>query len=125
LAAHGLVLKRPRRVTRPERQPFPQWADYRRNSIWIYDCTRFHGCPRHAVFAVMDLVTRKWITELVSIEETSTQVQVAFMDALETEGLLELSRPARTRWPLTRSPSMPPLMFSRQCCSRSLTTGRR
>lgn len=38
----------------------------------------------------MDLVTRKWITELVSIEETSTQVQVAFMDALETEGLLEL-----------------------------------
>jgi putative transposase len=42
------------------------------------------------VFAVMDLVTRKWITELVSIEETSTQVQVAFLDALQTEGLLEL-----------------------------------
>jgi len=42
------------------------------------------------VFAVMDLVTRKWITELVSIEETSTQVQVVFMDALEIEGLLEL-----------------------------------
>jgi putative transposase len=90
LAAHGLVLKRPRRVVRPERRPFPSWAEYRRNSIWIYDVTRFHGCPQHAVFAVMDLVTRKWITELVSIEETSTQVQVAFTDALETEGLLEL-----------------------------------
>ena len=90
LAAHGLVLKRPRRVIRPARRPFPEWADYRRNSIWIYDITRFHGCPRHAVFAVMDLVTRKWICELVSIEETSTQVQVAFMDALESEGLLEL-----------------------------------
>jgi transposase InsO family protein len=90
LAAHGLVLKRPRRVIRPERRPFPEWADYRRNSIWIYDVTHFHGCPQHAVFAVMDLVTRKWICELVSIEETSTQVQVAFMDALETEGLLEL-----------------------------------
>jgi putative transposase len=38
----------------------------------------------------MDLVTRKWICELVSIEETSTQVQVVFMDALEREGLLEL-----------------------------------
>jgi transposase InsO family protein len=38
----------------------------------------------------MDLVTRKWICELVSIEETSTQVQLVFMDALETEGLLEL-----------------------------------
>lgn len=89
LAAHGLVLKRPRRV-RSERKPFPEWADYRRNSIWIYDCTHFQGCPNHAVFAVMDLVTRKWITELVSIEETSTQVQVVFMDALELEGLLEL-----------------------------------
>ena len=75
---------------RSERRPFPAWADYQRNSIWIYDCTHFAGCPRHAVFAVMDLVTRKWITELVSIEETSTQVQVVFLDALEAEGLLEL-----------------------------------
>ena len=38
----------------------------------------------------MDLVTRKWICELVSAEETGTQVQVAFLDALELEGLLEL-----------------------------------
>ena len=68
----------------------PGVADYRKNSIYIYDVTHFGGCPKHAVFAVMDLVTRKWITELVSIEETSTQVQVVFMDALETEGLLEL-----------------------------------
>ena len=89
LAAHGLYLKRPRRV-RTERRPFPQWAEYRRNSIWIYDCTHFAGCPKIAVFAVMDLVTRKRITELVSIEETSTQVQVVFLDALEAEGLLEL-----------------------------------
>jgi putative transposase len=89
LAAHGLHLKRPRRV-RSERRPFPEWADYKRNSIWIYDVTHFAGCPKHAVFAVMDLVTRKWITELVSIEETSTQVQVVFTDALEIEGLLEL-----------------------------------
>jgi transposase InsO family protein len=90
LAAHGLILKRPRRVKHPERKPFPEWAEYRRNSLWIYDCTHFRGCPGHAVFAVMDLVTRKWITELVSIEETSTQVQVVFMDALEIEGLISL-----------------------------------
>jgi putative transposase len=103
LAAHGLVLKRPRRV-RAERRPFPEWADYRRNSIWIYDCTHFAGCPKIAVFAVIDLVTRKWITELVSIEETSTQVQVVFLDALEAEGLLELVEarqdlPARDPFP--------------------------
>jgi transposase InsO family protein len=90
LAAHGLVLKRPRRVVRSERRPFPEWASYTKNSIWIYDCVHFSGCPKHAVFAVMDLVTRKWITELVSIEETSTQVQIAFLEALEAEGLLEL-----------------------------------
>jgi putative transposase len=90
LAAHRLVLRRPRRVIHPPRRPFPEWADYTKNSIWIYDVTHFRGCPRHAVFAVMDLVTRKWICDLVSIEETSTQVQVAFMDALETEGLLAL-----------------------------------
>lgn len=90
LAAHGLVLKRPRRRVRSHRRPFPEWADYKRNSIWIYDVTHFAGCPQHAAFAVMDLVTRKWITELVSAEETSTQVQVLFMDALEREGLLAL-----------------------------------
>lgn len=89
LAAHGLVLKRPRRV-RSDRKPFPEWADYVKNSIWIYDVTHFAGCPKHAVFAVMDLVTRKWICEVVSIEETSTQVQVVFMDALEIEGLMGL-----------------------------------
>jgi putative transposase len=37
----------------------------------------------------MDLVTRKWICEIVSAEETSTQVQVAFTHALELEGLLD------------------------------------
>jgi putative transposase len=104
LAAHDLVLKRPRRVARQPRRPFPAWADYRKNSIYIYDVTHFAGCPKHAVFAVMDLVTRKWITELVSIEETSTQVQVVFMDALEAEGLLELIE-ARQDAMVTADPS--------------------
>jgi putative transposase len=35
----------------------------------------------------MDLVTRKWLATIVSTEETSTQVQVVFTDALEAEGL--------------------------------------
>ncbi len=125
LAAHGLVLKRPRRVQRSERRPFPQWADYQRNSIYIYDVTHFHGCPKHAVFAVMDLVTRKWITELVSIEETSTQVQVVFLDALESEGRSSRSRPARTLRRPIPSPSMPTLTFSHRCCSPYPITARR
>jgi putative transposase len=37
---------------------------------------------------VEDLVSRKWLAEIVSVEETSTQVRVVFCDALEAEGLL-------------------------------------
>ena len=42
-----------------------------------------------AVTVVEDLVSRKWIAEIVSSEETSTQIQIVFTDALEVEGLLE------------------------------------
>ena len=41
-----------------------------------------------AVLIVQDLVSRKWITEIVSSEETSTQVEIGFTDALDAEGLL-------------------------------------
>jgi hypothetical protein len=67
----------------------PALGAYTRNSIWIYDTTPFRGCPDLGMTAVMDLVTRKWITEIVSAEETSTQIQVVFTDALEAEGLLD------------------------------------
>jgi putative transposase len=130
LAAHGLVLKRPRRI-RSERKPFPEWADYRRNSIWIYDCTHFHGCPQHAVFAVMDLVTRKWICELVSIEETSTQVQVVFMDALELEGLLALVEASQDAVPADTfpfvaavdGPELPPILLAVSDNGPQMTSG--
>ena len=50
---------------------------------------RFHRTrARHASIAVLDVVSRKWLTTLTSAEETSTQVQVAFSAALDTEGLL-------------------------------------
>ncbi|MHB8660153.1 MAG: integrase core domain-containing protein [Solirubrobacteraceae bacterium] len=129
LAAHGLVLKRPRRVQRSDRRPFPEWADYRRNSIWIYDCTHFAGCPRHAVFAVMDLVTRKWITELVSIEETSTQVQVVFLDALESEGLLDLIEARQDAVPADAFPfdaeveALPPILLAVSDNGPQMTSG--
>ena len=90
LAAHGLHLRGPRRAARGQRTPFPEWATYEKHSIWIYDTTRFAGCPKIAVITIMDLVTRKWICEVVSAEETGTQVQAAFCDALELEGLLDL-----------------------------------
>ena len=39
---------------------------------------------------VEDMVSRKWLATIVSAEETSTQVQLVFTDALEAEGLLEV-----------------------------------
>ena len=89
LAAHRLRIRVPRRAGRSERARFPEWATYTRHSIWIYDTTRFAGCRNTYVVMIMDLVTRKWICEVVSAEETGLQVQLAFTHALELEGLLE------------------------------------
>ncbi len=38
----------------------------------------------------MDVVSRKWLATVVSAEETSTQIEVAFTAALTAEGLDEL-----------------------------------
>ena len=40
---------------------------------------------------------RKWITEVVTAEETSTRVEVGFTDALDAEGLLEAIEPRARR----------------------------
>jgi hypothetical protein len=50
-----------------------------------------HDLTRAGVAATVvdDLVSRKWLAEIVSAEETSTQVQVVFTDALARAGLLE------------------------------------
>ncbi|MCP5032249.1 MAG: integrase, partial [Actinomycetia bacterium] len=42
------------------------------------------------MFAIEDMVSRRWISTLVSPEETSTQVRVVFNQALIAERLDEL-----------------------------------
>jgi transposase InsO family protein len=76
------------RPARSAKRAFPEWAEYRPNSIWIYDTTHFTRAGM-AVLIIEDLVSRKWITEVVSAEETSTQVEVAFTQALDAEGLMD------------------------------------
>ncbi len=71
-----------------KKSPWPGWAEQVPNSIWIYDSTHFTACGM-TVLIIEDLVSRKWITHLVSVEETHTQVENAFTAALEAEGLLE------------------------------------
>jgi transposase InsO family protein len=87
LAAQGLHLRPPRRPGRSARRPFPEWVEYRPNQIWIYDTTHFTRAGV-AVTVVEDLVSRKWLGHVVSAEETSTQIEVVFTDALDSEGLL-------------------------------------
>jgi transposase InsO family protein len=90
LAAEGLVLEgNPPREPTP-RRPWPDWLEWKPNRIWGYDFTHFTAARRTAV-AILDIVSRKWITTLVSAEETSTQVEVAFTAALEAEDLLALA----------------------------------
>ena len=63
--------------------------EWKPNRIWAYDFTHFTRAKRCAI-AVLDMVSRKWIATLVSAEETSTQVEVCFLAALDAEGLLEV-----------------------------------
>jgi transposase InsO family protein len=83
------MLHPPPRPGRSERKPFPDWVDYRPNQIWVYDTTHFTRAGV-AVTVIEDLVSRKWIADIVSAEETSTQVEIVFTDALGAEGLLAL-----------------------------------
>ena len=77
----------------------PRWFEYRPRSIWIFDTTHFTRAGVAAT-VIEDLVSRKWLAEIVSVKETSTQVQVVFTDALQAEGLLSWSTRGRTAWPI-------------------------
>ena len=94
LAAQGLTL--PESPTRDPaaRVLWPDWLVWEPNKIWCWDVTHFPRA-RRAVFAIVDVVSRRWIDTLVSTEETSTQVRVLFDQALAAEGLTELITPER------------------------------
>ncbi|MGH3501947.1 MAG: hypothetical protein ACRDQA_13845, partial [Nocardioidaceae bacterium] len=89
LHEHDLHFRPRPRPGRSKPRPFPDWVDYTPNSIWIFDTTHFTRAGM-AVLIIEDLVSRKWLTEVVSAEETHTQVEVGFTAALEAEGLLQL-----------------------------------
>ena len=88
LAAEGIALPgNPRRDPIP-RTPWPDWLEWKPNRIWAYDFTHFTRASRAAI-AILDMVSRKWLTTLLAAEESSTQVEVAFTAALDAEGMTE------------------------------------
>jgi putative transposase len=88
LAGEGYVLPgQPAREPTP-RTPWPDWLEWKPNRIWAYDFTHFTAA-RRAALAIIDVVSRKWLTTLVCAEESSVQVEVAFTAALAAEDLLD------------------------------------
>jgi transposase InsO family protein len=85
LVAAGIVL--PAAAAREPRvmAPWPEWAALVPGVIFIYDFTHFRARRRCAV-AVLDVVSRYWLSTVVSAEESSTQVEVAFTQALVADG---------------------------------------
>ncbi len=111
LAGQGLVLPAPPpRSPTPAPAPIPEWAEWKPNQIWIYDFTHFSRADRVA-FAVMDVVSRKWLATLVTPEESATQVEVLFTAALDDEGIWERIEARRAGSPLDGDdPEVPVLL---------------
>ncbi len=87
LVEHGLTVPtQPRSGS--ERRPWPDWLVWARTESG-FGTSRISPGPG-GLLAIVDVVSRKWIDTLVSVEETATQVQVIFERSLEIEGLLDL-----------------------------------
>lgn len=90
LARHGLALKGGARPGRSQKKPWPEWTEWRPNQLWCWDASQFERCtPARYAYAIVDLVSRKWISSILAPEATGTQVRVLFLKALEAEGLLD------------------------------------
>lgn len=90
LTSENLVLAAaPSREPVGPRKPWPDWVEYRPCQVWAHDFTAFPRAGRDAL-AVMDLVSRKWVTTLTVPHQRgeSEHVQTIYIRALEAEGLL-------------------------------------
>jgi len=66
--------------------PWPDWVELIPGQIFIYDFTHFAGLPGWCAIAVVDVISRYWLSTVVSPEETWVQVETAFIDALQADG---------------------------------------
>lgn len=86
LVRHELSFRRPRRSGRSQRRPWPDWVELAPNRIWIYDTTHWTKAGA-ATTVIADVITRKWIADITSADETSIEVQAVFNRALRAEGI--------------------------------------
>jgi putative transposase len=89
LARHGLRLRGGKRPAKSEKTPWPDWTEWRPNQLWCWDGSQFERCvAAKYAYAIIDLVSRKWIATILASEATGIQVRVLFTKALAAEGLL-------------------------------------
>jgi putative transposase len=89
LARHGLRLRGGKRPAKTEKTPWPEWAEWRPNQLWCWDMSQFERCvAAKYAYAIIDLVSRKWIATILAAEATGVSVRVLFTRALDAEGLL-------------------------------------
>ncbi len=89
LARHGLALQGVPRPARTAKAPWPQWCEWRPNQLWCWDGSQFERCvaAKHA-YAIVDVVSRKWISTHLTANPDSVAARVLFSRGLDNEGLL-------------------------------------
>jgi transposase InsO family protein len=89
LSRRGLSLRGAKRPSKSAKKPWPDWCEWRPNQLWCWDNSQFEACvAAKYAYAIIDLVSRKWIATILAAEATHVQVRVLFAKALEAEGLL-------------------------------------
>jgi putative transposase len=89
LSRHGLSLRGAKRPPRSEKKPWPEWTEWKPNQLWCWDGSQFERCvAAKYAYAIIDLVSRKWITTILVAEPNGIAVRVLFTKALQAEGLL-------------------------------------
>ena len=89
LTRHGLSLRGGKRPAKTEKKPWPDWTEWRPNQLWCWDMSQFERClASKYAYAIIDLVSRKWIATILASEATGISVRVLFTKALADEGLL-------------------------------------
>ena len=100
LERRDLRFRGPKRQRRSARRPWPAWVEEAPNRIWIYDTTHWTRAGA-ATTVISDVISRKWIADVTSADETSIEVQAVFNRALRVEGLdevIEQRNPRSTPW---------------------------
>jgi transposase InsO family protein len=86
LERRDLRFRAPKRQGRSARRPWPDWVQEAPNRIWIYDTTHWTNAGA-ATTVISDVISRKWIADITSADETSIEVQAVFNRALRIEDL--------------------------------------